>query len=103
MVFMHRLELGNAVLGSVPGIDIHKGLVFPVHHDDIRIIIIPAGAAGGIPTQLTDLHGIAEDVFYGAVFKGSTAMGFNVHRIEPAGNGIESLAGEETAEHLPDV
>ena len=103
MVLVHCLELGNAVLGGVPDVAIHKRLMLSVHHQNIGIIVVSAGTSGRVPAQLSYIHGIAEYVFHGAVIKGGAAMGFDAHIIEPTGDGKETLSGEKAAEHLPDI
>ena len=103
MIGTDRLLLVKAGLSCLKFLCRHQWLVLAVSEDDIRIIKVPAAAPGGVPPQLADIHGIAEDILHGAVFKGAAAVSFDAHIVEPAGDVVSALPGIEAAEHFPHI
>ena len=71
-----------------------------VGHDDIRIRVVPAATAGGVPSQLAYVHRITEDVFNGPVLEGAAAVRLDAHGVEPPCDGVKTLTGNEAGEYL---
>ena len=75
------LLLGDADLHGVKFLTGDKGRVRSGHQDDIRVVVIPAGAAGGIPADQPGIDRVAENILHGPIFKGAAAMGAAAHVI----------------------
>lgn len=69
-----------------------------VGNDDVFVEKVPAGPARGVPAELADIDGIAEDIFYRAVFKPVAPVGADAQTVEFLGDGKETLAGKEAVE-----
>lgn len=96
---LHRVKAG---VGSVEERLGDEGLVASVGGDDVFVEKVPAGAAGGVPSEFPDINRVAQNILYRAVFKGVPAVGANAAGVEIPGDGIKPLAVCKGLKDFPD-
>ena len=87
-----RLHSVKAGVGSVEERLGDEGLVASVGGDDVFVENVPAGAAGGVPSEFPNINRVAKYILYGAVLKGVPAVGANAAGVEISGDGVKPLA-----------
>lgn len=97
-----RLHSVKAGVGSVEERLGDEGLVASVGGDDVFVEKVPAGAAGGVPSEFPNINRVAKYILYRAVFKGVPTMGANAAGVEISGDGIKPLAVCKGLKDFPD-
>ena len=92
----------HTLLCRFPGLQGDQGRMAAVGGDDILVKEIPPGPAGGVPAQLPNIDGIADDILHGPVLKRIAPMGAHAHGVQLPGDGVEALAGDKTVEDPAD-
>jgi hypothetical protein len=96
-------DVCHALLHGLPELRLDQGLVAAVGDDHAGGVEVPTAAAVGIPADLADIDGVAQDVFNSSVFKLAASVGALAVVVHPLGQREETFSLGEAQEELANV
>lgn len=94
-------DFSHVLLHSIPKLLVNDRLMLSANDKGIRIIKVTTALSLRVPAEHTDIDRIAQNIFYGAIFKWSSAMGSDTLRVQPSGNTEKTFSGCKAFEYLP--